>query len=169
MLSPRCSRWEAKRNKLGVGQGQAEGRATAVPRRAMGAAGRLRRQIMIHTCRIYSPGLYGYGLRAYLPHHPASSASSPVSVRQVVALSHACFSPRLTSTPWRAAPSGWGENFHLQAALHARRTTKKRPVATGLSWSTCPNSLLDLSDPAAPTAGGRCRRRGASLWAHSRP
>jgi hypothetical protein len=38
-------------------------------------------------------------------------------------------------TPLRFAnpspPSGWIEDFHLQAVVHTRHTTKKAPVETG--------------------------------------
>ena len=47
--------------------------------------------------------LDGYGLRDQLPARPAKTASSPVSVRQVMALLHASFRPRLTTTPLRFA------------------------------------------------------------------
>src|SRR3712207_7214264 len=44
-------------------------------------------------------------------------------------LLHASFRPRLAATPLRFAnpspPSGWVEDFHLQAVEHARHTTKK--------------------------------------------
>ena len=51
----------------------------------------------------------------------------PVFVHWVAALLHASFRPRLAATPLRFAnpspPSGWIEDFHLQAVDHARRTT----------------------------------------------
>ena len=57
---------------------------------------------------------------------PAGEASYLVSVRQVVALLRASFRPRLATTPLRFAnpspPSGWVEDFHLQAVKHARHT-----------------------------------------------
>ena len=53
---------------------------------------------------------------------------NPISVRQVAVLLHASFRPRLAATPLRFAnpspPSGWVEDFHLQAVEHARHTTK---------------------------------------------
>ena len=55
-------------------------------------------------------------------------ASYPVLVHRVAALLHASFRPRLATTPLRFAnpspPSGWIEDFHLQAAEHAQHTTK---------------------------------------------
>src|SRR5215218_6258659 len=60
---------------------------------------------------------------------PAGSASYPVLVHRAAILLHASFRPRLTATPLRFAspspPSGWAEDFHLQAVEHARRTRKK--------------------------------------------
>lgn len=56
-----------------------------------------------------------------LPSRPAGPAAYPVPARQVVALPHASFRPRLATTPWRFAnpspPSGWVEDFHLQAPV----------------------------------------------------
>ena len=89
------------------------------------------------TCRI-GPALAldGYGLRDQQPPRPASPASDPVSVRQVTVLLHASFRPRLTTTPLRFAnpspPSGWVEDFHLRAVVHARHTAKARFYQPGL-------------------------------------
>jgi hypothetical protein len=53
----------------------------------------------------------------------------PVLVHQAAALLHASFRPRLTATPLRFAnpspPSGWIEDFHLQAVAQARHTKKR--------------------------------------------
>ena len=53
----------------------------------------------------------------------------PVLVHRPACLLHASFRPHLAVTPLRFArpspPSGWSEDFHLQAVEHARRTTKK--------------------------------------------
>ena len=72
--------------------------------------------------------LDGYGLRDLLLTRPTITASYPVPVRRVAALLHASFRHRLTTTPLRFAnpspPSGWVEDFHLQAAEHARHTEK---------------------------------------------
>ena len=50
----------------------------------------------------------------------------PVLVHRAAALLHASFRPRLATTPLRFAnpspPSGWIEDFHLQAVDHARHT-----------------------------------------------
>src|SRR5882762_7568502 len=52
----------------------------------------------------------------------------PVLVHRAAALLHASFRPHLAMTPLRFAnpspPSGWIEDFHLQAVDHARHTTK---------------------------------------------
>src|SRR5471032_1650509 len=54
----------------------------------------------------------------------------PVLVHRAVALLHASFRPHLAMTPLRFAnpspPSGWIEDFHLQAVVHARHTKRKR-------------------------------------------
>jgi len=72
--------------------------------------------------------LDGYGLRDLMLTRPTITASYPVPVRRVAALLHASFRPRLATTPLRFAnpspPSGWVEDFHLQAAEHARHTKK---------------------------------------------
>jgi hypothetical protein len=53
-------------------------------------------------------------------------ASYPVLVHRLVRLLHASFRSRLTATPLRSAnpspPSGWVEDFHLRAVVHARHT-----------------------------------------------
>jgi hypothetical protein len=53
----------------------------------------------------------------------------PVLVHRPAYLFHASFRPHLAVTPFRFArpspPSGWSEDFHLQAVEHARRTRKK--------------------------------------------
>ena len=74
--------------------------------------------------------LDGYGLRDLVLTRPTITASYLVPVRRVAALLHASFRPRLTTTSLRFAnpspPSVWVEDFHLQAAEHARHTQKKR-------------------------------------------
>src|SRR5207253_10819906 len=71
--------------------------------------------------------LDGYGLRCHLPTRPTPYASYPVLVHRRAPLLHASFRPRLATTPLRFAnpspPSGWIEDFHLQAVDHARHTT----------------------------------------------
>ena len=52
----------------------------------------------------------------------------PVLVHRAAALLHASFRPHLAMTPLRFAnpspPSGWIEDFHLQAVVHARHTSQ---------------------------------------------
>jgi len=52
----------------------------------------------------------------------------PVLVHRAAALLDASSRPRLATTPLRLAnpspPSGWIEDFHLQAVVHARHTPK---------------------------------------------
>ena len=75
-----------------------------------------------------TPALDGYGLHDHLLTRPAGIASYPVPVRQATILLHASSRPRLTTTPLRftnpSPPSGWVEDFHLQANIHARHTKK---------------------------------------------
>src|SRR5262249_24083446 len=56
----------------------------------------------------------------------------PVLVHRAAALLHAFFKPRLATTPLRFAnpspPSGWIEDFHLQAVVHTRHTKSNRPA-----------------------------------------
>ena len=53
----------------------------------------------------------------------------PVLVHRAAALLHAFFRPHLAMTPLRFAnpspPSGWIEDFHLQAVVHTRHTQKR--------------------------------------------
>src|ERR1039458_3361452 len=55
----------------------------------------------------------------------------PVLVHRLASLLHASFRPRLATTPLRftipSPPSGWEEDFHLQAVKHARHTKRKPP------------------------------------------
>jgi len=60
----------------------------------------------------------------------------PVLIHRVAALLHAFFRPHLAVTPLRFAnpspPSGWIEDFHLQAVVHTRHTTKEAAYRGGL-------------------------------------
>jgi hypothetical protein len=87
--------------------------------------------------RIYHPGslmavdfaIIGSLVRPGRPHYP-------VLVHRAAALLHASFRRHLAMTPLRFAnpspPSGWIEDFHLQAIDHARHT-KESPAGAGLS------------------------------------
>src|SRR6187401_780371 len=81
-----------------------------------------------HPPDLQPQALDGYGLRDQLSARPTWAASYPVSVRQVAALLHASFRPRLAATPLRFAstspPSGCAGDLHPQAVEHARHTTK---------------------------------------------
>ena len=78
----------------------------------------------------------------------------PVLVHRAAALLHASFRPRLTATPLRLAnpspPSGWIEDFHLQAVSHARHTK---------NWPG--TEVPGLVQQGGFTSGrrGTCRRR----------
>ena len=80
------------------------------------------------TAGFTTSALDGYGLRVHWPARPAPYASYPVLVHRLASLLHASFRPRLATTPLRFAnpspPSGWVEDFHLQAVEHARHTKK---------------------------------------------
>ena len=63
----------------------------------------------------------------------------PVFVHRAAALLHAFFRPHLATTPLRFAnpspPSGWIEDFHLQAVVHTRHTEEAaRPKARGRNF-----------------------------------
>ena len=79
----------------------------------------------------------------------------PVFVHRAVALLHASFRPRLAMTPLRFAnpspPSGWIEDFHLQAVDHARHTRKRPP---GNRRPRKPLKEMKLSYSAATFRGG---------------
>src|SRR3954464_6102402 len=81
-----------------------------------------------HPPDLQPQALDGYGLRDQLSARPTRAASYPVSVRQVAALLHASFRPRLAATPLRFAntspPSGCAGDLHPLAIEHARHTTK---------------------------------------------
>src|SRR5207248_7906346 len=59
----------------------------------------------------------------------------PVLVHRAATLLHASFRPHLTMKPLRFAnpspPSGWIEDFHLQAVDHARHTSKNPAFRRG--------------------------------------
>src|SRR6266566_2846325 len=60
----------------------------------------------------------------------------PVLVHRAAVLLRASFGPRLATTPLRFAnpspPSGWIEDSHLQAVVHARHTIKSPGEGPGL-------------------------------------
>jgi hypothetical protein len=69
----------------------------------------------------------------------------PVLVHRAAALLHASFRPHLAMTPLHFAnpsrPSGWIEDFHLQAVVHARHTSKRPRERRGQfhlpKWPSC--------------------------------
>src|SRR5512135_2889215 len=75
-----------------------------------------------HPPDLQPRALDGSGLRGQLSARPTRAASHPVSVRQVAALLHASFRPRLAATPLRFAntspPSGCAGDLHPQAIGH---------------------------------------------------
>lgn len=68
------------------------------------------------------------GLRCVWSTRPTCTAYYPIPVRQVVALLHAAFRPRLATTPLRFAnpspPSSWIRDLHPQVEKHAWQTTE---------------------------------------------
>jgi hypothetical protein len=86
------------------------------------------------------------GLRGSGPARPARRASYPVAVRQVAILLHASFRQRLATPPLRfanpAPPSGWVEDFHLQAVKYARHTRSRG------NHRTIPPDLRNLAQNA---------------------
>ena len=82
-----------------------------------------------HPPDLQPQALDGYGLRDQLSARPTWAASYPISVRQVAALLHASFRPRLAATPLRFAntspPSGCVGDLHPLAVEHARHTTNR--------------------------------------------
>jgi hypothetical protein len=75
-----------------------------------------------------TPALDGRGFRDQLLARPVGQPPYPVLVHRAATLLHASLRPRLATTPLRFAnpspPSGWTEDFHLQAVVHARHTAK---------------------------------------------
>ena len=76
----------------------------------------------------------------------------PVLIHRAAALLHASFRPHLAMTPLRFAnpspPSGWIEDFRLQAVDHARHTNKMPPGGGSSSLK----SRLGRSGEAEPLA-----------------
>src|SRR5439155_8633405 len=68
----------------------------------------------------------------------------PVFVHRAAALLNAFFRPHLAMTPLRFAnpspPSGWIEDFHLQAVDHARHTEKAPPKRGNGGWEVLTRS-----------------------------
>jgi hypothetical protein len=93
----------------------------------------------------------------------------PVFVHRAAALLHASFRPHLAMTPLRFAnpspPSGWIEDFHLQAVDHARHTKKDRQcggpseIRSGVLIRPREPSVFCASQ-VDPTHRGRWRRAG---------
>src|SRR5215216_7002766 len=105
------------------------------------------------TAEFTTSALDGYGLRCQLPTRPTPYASYPVFVHRLAPLLHASFRPRLAATPLRFAnpspPSGWIEDFHLQAVDHARHTKEApRPAGSGASKEL--GYRLQVSAPRTP-------------------
>src|SRR6266699_49746 len=76
----------------------------------------------------------------------------PVLVHRAAPLLRASFRPRLAATPLRFAnpspPSGWIEDFHLQAVDHARHTEKSPGrYARGLFPWEVTSQLVASYDP----------------------
>src|SRR4029077_9396244 len=86
----------------------------------------------------------------------------PVFVHRAAALLHAFFRPPLAVTPLRFAnpspPSGWIEDFHLQAVVHTRHTT-------GCRFRGHDGPRLPAPTPSPRAAGNRSRSlRQPAKW-----
>jgi hypothetical protein len=86
----------------------------------------------------------------------------PVLVHQAAASLHASFRRRLAAMPLRFAnpspPSGWIEDFHLQAVVHARHT-RQSPGRTGTGALRGP--LVGHGEQAP---GGPSREIFTTIW-----
>ncbi len=123
---------------------------TSAPRSTLLSAGSVRQTGQRHR----SPEVSSTAFTAHPPNLPPRSLMTvdfaiscslvrpgrpayPVLVHRVAALLHASFRPCLAATPLRFAnpspPSGWVEDFHLQAVDHARHTTKNGGVSPAVS------------------------------------
>ena len=104
-----------------------------------------------HPPDLQPQALDGYGLRDQLSARPTRAASYPVSVRQVAALLHASFRPRLAATPLRFAstspPSGCAGDLHPQAVEHARHTTKPLRGRAPVRRPSCCSRALPSPPP----------------------
>jgi hypothetical protein len=93
------------------------------------------------------------------------TARYSVLVHRAAALLHASFRPRLATTPSRFAnpspPSGWIEDFHLQAVDHARHT-RKAPRQRGLSQPAVGSS--EKAPRAAGLSQGGMSHKDDGLW-----
>src|SRR6266487_5086847 len=76
----------------------------------------------------------------------------PVLVHRAATLLHASFRPPLAATPLRFAnpspPSGWIEDFHLQAVDHARHAKKGPGVLLRAPRLTDQSSVSNSQPPA---------------------
>jgi hypothetical protein len=67
--------------------------------------------------------------------HASADHGCEAEIHRAAALLRASFRPRLATTPLRFAnpspPSGWMEDFHLQAVDHARHTERTPRQGTG--------------------------------------
>jgi hypothetical protein len=94
--------------------------------------------------------LDGYRLREIWPTRLASHASYPVLVHQLAGLLHAFFRRPSRPPPLRFAnpspPSGWVEDFHLQASSHTRHTKHQAPMEPriGIVVNVCHVMLCDV-------------------------
>jgi hypothetical protein len=133
-----------------------------------------------HPPDLQPQALDGYGLRDQLSARPTWAASYPISVRQVAALLHASFRPRLAATPLRFArtspPSGCAGDLHPQVVEHARHTTKPlrggedRALFTGRRrQQLAPSSATSLIAWTAAPCYAPVWLRAAAAWPVSFP
>jgi hypothetical protein len=87
----------------------------------------------------------------------------PVLVHRAADLLHAFFRPHLAMTPLRFAnpspSSGWVEDFHLQAVVHTRHTTKNGGAFAPPSFDFGCGSLSAGAAGRLPATGWRAQAR----------
>src|SRR5512140_479733 len=114
-----------------------------------------------HPPDLQPQALDGYGLRGQSSARPTWAASYPVSVRQVAALLHASFRPRLAATPLRFAntspPSGCVRDLHPLAVEHARHTTSGEIAG----W---PPNVSSMSRSLQTVTSARTASRMRLIW-----
>jgi hypothetical protein len=125
-----------------------------------------------HPPDLQPQALDGYGLRDQLSARPTWAASYPISVRQVAALLHASFRPRLAATPLRFArtspPSGCAGDLHPQAVKHARHTTKPLRGRTQMPFRRHLSSSRRALCACQSLATSRYRLNSYAFASHSR-
>lgn len=126
--------------------------------------------IYLSHLRPHPPG--DIGLRVTLPPRPGADASHALAVRQAGTLLTASFRPRLATTPLCFAnpspPSGWVEDFHLQAVEHARHTDRIDGLLAIDGRISGETSMTSGRAPARPSPGTPWNRSASSTTSNGR-